>query len=148
VHEDRVLRIADANANRTREALRVVEDVLRFWLEDGALARKLKRERHTVTVLCDDLAGRGRGGGGGLAARNVAGDPGKHSKPRSETRRRNVGEILVSNFRRAEEGLRVLEEIAKLVDAGASHRFKKSRFRVYQLEKSCTAALEREIAKR
>ncbi|MFZ1946849.1 MAG: thiamine-phosphate pyrophosphorylase [bacterium] len=145
MHDDRILRIADANANRTREALRVAEDVLRFWLENGALARKLKRERHAVSGLCDDLVGRGRVG---LAARNVAADPGKHSKPRSETRRRDVGEILVSNFRRAEEGLRVLEEIAKLVDAGASHRFKKSRFRVYQLEKSCTAALEREIAER
>jgi thiamine-phosphate pyrophosphorylase len=145
MHDDRILRIADANANRTREALRVAEDVLRFWLEDAALARKLKRERHTVTGLADGLLSRGRGG---LRARNVAGDPGKHSAPASETRRRDIREILVSNFRRAEEGLRVLEEIAKLADARASHKFKKSRFRVYQLEKSCTAALEREFAKR
>jgi thiamine-phosphate pyrophosphorylase len=39
-----ILRILDANANRAAEGLRVVEEYLRFVLEDGHL-----------TVLCNQL---------------------------------------------------------------------------------------------
>jgi thiamine-phosphate pyrophosphorylase len=128
------LRIIDANSNRTREALRVVEDVLRFWHEKGALSRRLKRERHKVARYCDELIGDCLKG---LASRDTGADPGRSSMPRSEATRRNVAEIVVSNFRRAEEGLRVLEEIAKLADPELSRKFKRSRFTVYDLERDC-----------
>ena len=140
MQDKRLLRIVDANANRTREALRVVEDVLRFWSEDARLSRRLKRERHQITRCCDAILPRDVRG---LGARLTASDPGKDSMPASEAGRRNVGELVVSNFRRAEEGLRVLEEISKLIDAGACRRFKRARFRVYDLEQACMAAVER-----
>ena len=35
--ESSVLRLLDANANRAREALRVVEDYARFVLDDGEM---------------------------------------------------------------------------------------------------------------
>lgn len=141
--DERLLRIVDANANRTREALRVAEDLLRFWSEDALLSRRLKRERHQITRLCDPLL---RQGSRGLRARRTATDPGRDSMPASEATRRHVGDVLISNFRRAEEGLRVLEEVAKLVNAGASRGFKRSRFRVYELEKACVTAMERRLA--
>ncbi len=37
-----VLRLLDANANRAREALRVLEDYARFVLDDGGLSGGLK----------------------------------------------------------------------------------------------------------
>jgi thiamine-phosphate pyrophosphorylase len=138
--DERLLRIVDANANRTREALRVVEDILRFWLEDGNLSRRLKRERHEISRSCDALLPQGLKG---LGVRLTATDPGKGSMPASEARRRDVSELVVSNFRRAEEGLRVLEEVSKLVDVAACQRFKRARFRVYDLEQACVAAMER-----
>lgn len=139
-----VLRIVDANSNRTREALRVVEDILRFSLEDGRLAAALKAERHRVARFCDQVTGRGLKG---LEARDTAGDPGRDSMSPSEGSRRNLYEILLSNFRRAEESLRVLEEVTKLVDVGLARSLKRTRFRVYDLEKACMIRMERRLAK-
>ena len=45
-----VLRILDANANRAREALRVVEDYARFVLDDAALSGELKQLRHDLAT--------------------------------------------------------------------------------------------------
>ena len=139
-----VLRIIDANSNRTREALRVVEDILRFSLEDGRLASALKDERHKVGRTCDLMLRRGLKG---LAARDTAGDPGRTSMSPGEASRRNLLDILIANFRRAEESLRVLEEVAKLVDVKLAGVLKRSRFRVYDLEKTCLARMERRLAK-
>jgi len=43
-----LLRLLDANANRAREALRVLEDYARFVLNDPALSADLKSIRHTL----------------------------------------------------------------------------------------------------
>jgi len=139
-----VLRIVDANSNRTREALRVVEDILRFSLEDGRMAGALKAERHRVGRYCDQVLARGMRG---LGARDTAADPGRDSMSRGEATRRNLREVLLSNFRRAEESLRVLEEVTKLVDVGLARMLKRSRFRVYDLEKTCMSRMERRLAK-
>jgi thiamine-phosphate pyrophosphorylase len=136
---DDAFRIIDANGNRCREALRVVEDVLRFSKENARLASKLKRERHTISGYCDRLLKQDMKG---LKARDIGGDPGRDSMSAGEARRRNWGDILISNFRRAEESLRVLEEVSKLFSVRLSRQFKRSRFRVYALEKSCLSALE------
>jgi len=44
-----VLRILDANFNRAREALRVMEEAARFLLEDAKLSESLKRLRHDLS---------------------------------------------------------------------------------------------------
>ena len=137
--DEKTARIIDANCNRVREAIRVIEDVLRFLTEDAGLSSALKAERHEVTAACDVVL---REDLEGLKAREVGTDPGRQSKTESEVSRAGYKDVLLSNFRRAEEGLRVLEETAKLVDAGLSQRFKRSRFRVYELEKSCLLAVE------
>ena len=64
-------RVLDANANRAREGLRVMEDAARFILDDGPLASELKAIRHTITSHCTNLLGRTTG-----SARDVAGDVG------------------------------------------------------------------------
>jgi thiamine-phosphate pyrophosphorylase len=138
--DEKALRIVDANCNRSREALRVIEDVVRFHLEDSRLSAKLKRERHSISKTCDCFLKQNLKG---LRARDVRGDPGRDSMPRSEASRRHWGEILTSNFRRAEESLRVLEEVSKLLDVRLTRSFKRSRFRIYELEKACLMAWER-----
>jgi thiamine-phosphate pyrophosphorylase len=134
------LRIIDANSNRTREALRVVEDVVRFSWEDARIASKLKRERHFISRACDTLI---RQNLKGLKARDTFTDPGRDSMPGTEGSRKNLEEILLSNFRRAEEGLRVLEEVSKLAGPENGRRFKRARFRIYNLEKACLLKMER-----
>ena len=41
-------RILDASANRAREGLRVIEDYVRFVLDDPGLTRRLKEVRHRL----------------------------------------------------------------------------------------------------
>ena len=50
-------RLLDANANRAREGLRVLEDLARFVLDDAPLAGEAKALRHALTIaLPRDLA--------------------------------------------------------------------------------------------
>src|SRR3954462_5450191 len=44
-----ILRLLDANTNRAREALRVIEDYARFALDDQQLSADLKSLRHDLT---------------------------------------------------------------------------------------------------
>jgi thiamine-phosphate pyrophosphorylase len=142
--DEKFARIVDANCNRVREAIRVIEDVLRFHIENPALSASLKDARHEICAACDVVL---RENLDGLKARDVAGDPGRDSMTESEAARADWKEVLLSNFRRAEEGLRVLEEVSKLADSGLSHRFKRSRFRIYDLEKACLLAVEAELGR-
>src|SRR5262249_19719989 len=48
-------RILDASANRAREGLRVVEDYVRFVLDDPFLTRRLKDVRHRLAELLNAL---------------------------------------------------------------------------------------------
>jgi hypothetical protein len=54
-----VWRAIDASANRAGEALRAVEDMVRFVLDDGQLTRLVKDLRHDLAgALADGLADR------------------------------------------------------------------------------------------
>src|SRR5439155_19014529 len=50
-----VLRLLDANANRAREGLRVIEDYTRFVLNDGQLSAELKDNRHELSDVLTPL---------------------------------------------------------------------------------------------
>ncbi|HEY4760400.1 MAG TPA: Clp protease N-terminal domain-containing protein, partial [Thermoguttaceae bacterium] len=49
------LRIIDAAANRAREALRVIEDYVRFLLDDRHLTQQCKQLRHDLTALLEHI---------------------------------------------------------------------------------------------
>lgn len=100
-------RLIDANLNRLREGIRVVEDIARYILDDFALASKLKNLRHRVRIgdssFCYEL----------LQNRDINNDILKDSTP-SERNRKYLSDIITANFKRSEESARVLEEIFKL----------------------------------
>ncbi len=123
-------RVIDANANRVREGLRVVEDISRFILEDEELTTAWKKARHKTTSILNGLPGTGL-----LEERNSDSDIGKKTPGPEETKRESFCKIAITNARRAEEGLRVLEEFSKLKSTKAGEEFKKLRFVVYTLEK-------------
>ena len=55
---------------------------------------------------------------------------------------KNIKDVFFANACRAKESLRVLEEVSKLYGNGSSEKFKKLRFRTYELEKKSSIKLE------
>lgn len=129
-------RILDASANRAREGLRVVEDYVRFVLDDSMLTRRLKDVRHRLSE-----ATRGLELDSFVASRDTPGDVGTHIMTPTETARENPRAVLAANFKRTTEALRSLEEYAKLVDIWLSGRFEVLRYDVYTLEKMTMTAV-------
>lgn len=129
-------RILDANFNRAREGLRVVEEMARFLLNDGDFTGRCKHFRHRLGELEDIFPG---GAGSLLAARDSAADVGLGCREEGEDRRKNYLDLLAANCRRIQEALRVLEENAKLF--GRGREFKELRYQVYELEKELAGRL-------
>ena len=124
------LRIIDANLNRSREGLRVCEDITRFVINDKVLTAAFKSLRHRLKELSKKISSKYNT----LSARRVKDDVGKKSI-KSEILRKNFADIFSANIQRVEESFRVLEEISKIVNAKISNGFKKLRFGLYELEK-------------
>jgi thiamine-phosphate pyrophosphorylase len=130
------LRIVDANLNRLGEGLRVLEEVTRMTLNDKPLSQQLKDLRHDVVRV--ELSFHRRL----VAARDSAGDVGAEMDAAGESKQRNLTATVVANARRAQESLRVLEEMAKLPEIKLdSAKFRKARFALYTIEKDILGKL-------
>ncbi len=129
---DKITRILDANLNRSREGLRVVEDVVRFVLDDATLASRIKAMRHEVTSLVQQLPVNEIEL---LNARDSEGDVGANLNCASEDLRPDLSQIASANIHRSQEAMRVLEEFSKLHNDSVASRFKKLRFQLYEMEK-------------
>jgi thiamine-phosphate pyrophosphorylase len=127
----RWLRVIDAAANRGREGLRVVEDYVRFVLDDRHLTALMKQLRHDLTALVSRVATGRR-----LAARETQDDVGTSVSVASERRRADTGGVLAANFTRLQEALRTLEEFAKIRDPDLASRFEQLRYRSYTLQRA------------
>src|SRR5882762_2125208 len=110
------LRILDANANRAREALRVMEDYARFCLNHEALSGELKELRHGLAEALKKYLGEA------ILHRNVAGDVGVEIKTAAEAKRADLKDVVVAAGKRLGEALRVIEEVLKTADAAAATR--------------------------
>lgn len=126
-----LLRILDANFNRVKEGLRVSEDLARFLYEDNALTQAFKKLRHDTTKILLQFPGSYRVL---VESRDARGDIGKRSAI-YDRKRMAWQDLAVLNLKRAEEGLRVLEEISKMTAPRRSRDFQALRFRTYELEK-------------
>lgn len=134
-----IYRIIDANLNRSREGLRVCEEVVRFGLSSPALTKSLKAVRHAIS----DIAKVHYKKAGTLSrARNSESDVGKSSRRPSEMRRNCVSDIFAANIQRVKESLRVLEEFYKLSDEKKSARLSQLRFKIYEIERKASAGIE------
>ena len=126
-----VFRIIDANLNRLAEGLRVLEEAARMILDDADLTYRLKALRHNLirVDLTFNLSL--------LNARDSQEDVGAELQVSGENPRKDFPTILVANARRAQESLRVLEDLAKLPELASiinSDSFKKARFELYSIE--------------
>ena len=118
------LRLIDANLNRLREGIRVIEDIFRYMYNDKETALKLKSLRHLARLENFYEI---------LASRDVQNDVLRQSI-KSEQNRDNLNSILIANFKRAQESARVLEELLKLYSIKDSENFKYIRYELYNLE--------------
>lgn len=123
--EPSLYRVIDANLNRLKEGVRVIEDIARYVNNDKALASKLKEVRHQSRI--DDLQNL-------LSSRDSVNDVLRPTVT-SEMNRDSLESIIIANYKRAQESSRVLEEMYKIVDPGLSENFKSLRYALYQLEK-------------
>lgn len=131
-----VLRIIDANANRAREALRVMEDVARFNLNDASLSGALKSLRHDLRAAIDRIPGADRL----LAHRDTPRDVGTRITTDAEHQRESTRDIALAASRRLTESLRSIEECCKSI-GGPSREFEAMRYRAYDIEKQLIGAL-------
>lgn len=122
--EENYLRLIDANLNRLREGIRVVEDIFRYVYNDKQTAIKLKELRH-LSRLENYIEL--------LETRDVKNDV-LRTSIKSEQNRSDLYSILIANFKRAQESSRVLEEFCKLISIEDSENFKYIRYELYNLE--------------
>lgn len=125
------MRILDANANRAREAIRVVEDYCRFVLDDAFLSSQMKDLRHGLAgalsyVRVQDL----------LAGRDTTGDVGQVISTRSEGDRGSLKDVALANLKRLQEALRALEEHGKILSRDMAKEIELLRYQSYTLERA------------
>jgi thiamine-phosphate pyrophosphorylase len=129
-------RIIDANLNRATEALRTLEEISRFYLDNKALSEQLKLIRHNLADIIDtnypEL----------LNSRNTENDVGIDiSNP---TEKKNVLDVFKANIKRLQQALRVLAEFGQAEGLDIS-RFESARYDSYTLEKNMFKELSKKL---
>jgi thiamine-phosphate pyrophosphorylase len=135
------LRVIDTNLNRAGEGLHLLEDVARLMLDDADLTQQLKTIRHEI--LKGDRAFNQQL----VQSRDPEGDVGVEIEAPGEAKQRDLPITVVANSRRAQEALRILEELAKIPNATPKldpQKFKQARFALYTIEQKLLSRLLRQ----
>jgi thiamine-phosphate pyrophosphorylase len=128
--EQAVYRIVDANFNRSREAIRVVEDYCRFALNSVLLTERAKQFRHELSAAVGKLdAGRL------IASRDTPGDVGVGQKVDKQLQRTDLRDSFTAGCKRLTEALRTLAEVMQAINPDAAETIEKLRYDAYTLEK-------------
>ena len=122
----KIARLIDANLNRLKEGIRVIEDINRYIFDDQTLTASLKSLRHRLQRLYSQDR---------LIYRDIENDVQKESTA-SELQRDTLDSLVTANFSRAQEAARVLEETFKLTDPEKSEICKTIRYDLYGIEKN------------
>ncbi len=135
-----VFRLIDANLNRASEGLRVLEDVARFVLNDQTRSLECKRARHDLARLAmtDDIRL--------LTERDSTSDVGREAPTAAGGDARDLLSVVRANAKRAEESLRVIEELSRGGTEGIDFdaaQIERIRYDTYELEKRIAAGLVR-----
>lgn len=123
-------RIIDANFNRAREALRVVEEYCRFSLDSKLLSARAKGLRHELCSVLSEIDA-----GALLASRDSAADVGVGTQVDGQLQRGGLEDCLTAGCKRLSEALRVLGEMISIENRALAARIERLRFEAYTLEK-------------
>lgn len=129
-------RAFDAVANRAAEAIRVVEDVVRFMLDDRMLSAEAKQLRHDLAAAVAAVGRERR-----VLARDVAGDVGTDLEAERPLGRRTASDLLAANAARGGQAIRSLSELTALVAPKHAASFDPLRYRLYAIETKAAIAI-------
>jgi thiamine-phosphate pyrophosphorylase len=130
VMERAACRIVDANFNRAREALRVMEEYARFALNCGLLSGRAKQLRHELSAAIGKLDA-----GVLLASRDTLGDVGVGQKVAGQLGRTTLKDGFTAAAKRLTEALRALAETIQTDDGKTAATIEGLRYDAYTLEK-------------
>lgn len=125
-----VFRILDANINRLREGLRIIEEFFRFIDNNHDISLVFKRLRHELKEI-EKLIGRDNL----ISSRETATDCFANQNRPEELTRDCIEDIVYAGFKRSQEASRVIEEYSKICSIDSSEIAKKIRFSLYSFEK-------------
>jgi thiamine-phosphate pyrophosphorylase len=128
-------RILDANFNRAREALRMIEEYGRFVLDHPGLSGRAKALRHQLCAAMGRLDADRL-----LACRDAAEDVGAGLAVQGQLRRADLQDCLRAACKRLPEALRVLAEVTQGHDADLAQVLERLRYEAYTLEKDMALA--------
>ena len=128
--ERAVCRIIDANFNRAREAVRVVEEFCRFALNSTALTNRAKQLRHELAAVIGKLDT-----GRIITSRDTPGDVGVAQVVDSQLGRGELRDCFTAGCKRLTEALRALGEVMRIESQPSAEAIEKLRYDAYTLEK-------------
>ncbi|MCJ7728551.1 MAG: thiamine phosphate synthase [Sedimentisphaerales bacterium] len=123
-------RIIDANFNRAREAIRVIEDYCRFALNCGSLSGRAQAMRHQLSSAIARLNAAQL-----LASRDTPGDVGIGQTIENALGRADLKDAITAACKRLPEALRVLTETIRPADTAVADQIEQLRYAAYTLEK-------------
>ena len=128
--EKSIYRIIDANFNRGREGLRVIEEYCRFYLNNSQLSATAKQLRH---LLCDAV---------GkieptrlIISRDTTNDVGVGQKIEKQLNRKGLTDALTAACKRVPEALRAISEMTQIFAPNIAEKIEMIRYQSYTLEK-------------
>ena len=121
----RIYQIIDANLDRAREGLRVLEDWARFGLGESDYVAKIKNYRQILGKNHLEIY---------KQSRNSIEDQCKGFTHQEQINRRTPQQIISSNSGRVQEALRVIEEFSRLHNHELSKVASEIRYEIYTLE--------------
>jgi thiamine-phosphate pyrophosphorylase len=124
-----IYRILDANLNRAREGLRVIEDCGRFVLNDPGISAIAKHFRSDLRELVCLLPVEEM-----ILARDISGDVGGALSSATESKRADLEDVVRAACKRLTESLRTIEEYCKIVAPARAITIERMRYDAYTLE--------------
>ncbi len=121
----RIFQIIDANLDRAREGLRVLEDWARFGIGENNCVTRIKNFRQILGKNHLEVY---------KQSRNYIEDQCKGLTHQEQTKRKKPEQIISSNAGRVQEALRVIEEFSRLQNNELSKIASEIRYEIYTLE--------------
>lgn len=125
-----IFRIIDANFNRAREAVRVMEEFCRFGLNSARLTSRAKQFRHQLSAAIAQLDAEKL-----ITSRDTAGDIGTDIKVAGQLQRDDLNTCFTAACKRLTEALRTLSETTQTLNPDVASTVEDLRYAAYTLEK-------------
>jgi thiamine-phosphate pyrophosphorylase len=123
-------RIIDANYNRAREALRIIEDYCRFNLNSPLLYDRAKELRHKLSGILQRIDSVKL-----LISRDTRLDIGINRSVEGQLSRIELEDCFIAGCKRLTEALRTIAEVTRTVDTSVADAIENVRYAAYSFEK-------------